>query len=171
VIRLLPLIMAAAMLGAGCASDPHAGYAAASAFPEQIHTIAVPIFENDTLVRDIEFDLTDALVKEIEARTPYKVTRSAVADSILLGHVRKVELDQLSKSSLTGLGQEVVMRVTIDFEWRDLTTEKSIVDRKSFSGNSLFLPSAPASERLELGRAAVVQQLARDVVAEMRGSW
>jgi hypothetical protein len=168
------VIVAAACIGpglAGCSSNPATGYAAVSTFPDQYRTVSVPIFVNDTFARGIEFDLTDAVVKEIEARTPYKVSRTAVADTELLGRVREVELDQLSRSRTTGLGEEVIVSVTIDFQWRDLTTDTSIVDRKSFTGNSLFLPSTPAGERLELGRMAVVQQLAQDLVAEMRGSW
>jgi hypothetical protein len=171
--RLLSIAVLVACLGslAGCAADPTAGYSAAPAYPKRIETVSVPIFENHTYVRGIEFELTDALIKEIEARTPYKVSRASGADSVISGHVRKVELDQLSKSRLTGLGEEVIVRVTIDFQWRDLTTETALVDRKSFTGNSLFVPSNPSGERVELGRMAVVQSLARDIVAEMRSAW
>ena len=101
---------------AGCTSDPYSGYSAMSVFPDGISSVSVPIFKNETFVRDVEFELTDALIKEIEARSPYKVMSEARADTVLIGEIRKIELDQLSKSPLTGLSEEVIVSVTIDFE-------------------------------------------------------
>lgn len=155
----------------GCATDPTRGYSFQSTYSDQVSTVAVPIFENATYHRGVQFDLTDALIKEIEARTPYKVTSSERADTVLTGRVRRVELEQLSKSPLTGLSEEVIVSVTIDFEWQDLLTGKPMLRRENFTGHGLFVPSRPTGERIELGQLAAVEQLARDVVAEMRGSW
>jgi hypothetical protein len=155
----------------GCAADPTEGYSFKSTHPDDVATIAVPIFENTTYNRGVEFDLTDALIKEIEARTPYKVTSLERADTMLTGRIRSVELEQLSKSPLTGLSEEVIVTVTIDFEWQDLQTGKPRLRRESFAGHGLFVPSRPTGERIELGKLAAVEQLARDVVAEMRGAW
>ena len=165
------VVLALLAPGAGCASDPTTGYAAADLYPTDISTVAVPIVSNDTYTRDVEFELTAALIKEIEKRTPYKVTPETRADSILLGHIRAVDLNQLSKSRLTGLSEEAVLSVTIDFEWRDLRTGTELVARRGFSGHGLFVPSTPSSEPIELGRFAAVQQLARDIVDEMQADW
>ena len=51
-----------------CSSDPTAGYSANSVYPTQIRSVAVPIFTSKSFVRDVDFELTDALIKEIEAR-------------------------------------------------------------------------------------------------------
>jgi len=155
----------------GCSSDPTQGYSFASTYSDDVATIAVPIFENVTYERGVEFDLTDALIKEIEARTPYKVTSSDRADTVLIGKVRRVELEQISKSPLTGLSEEVVITVTIDFEWQDLLSGKPLLRREGFAGHGLFVPSTPTGERIELGRLAAVEQLAQDIVSEMRGAW
>jgi hypothetical protein len=99
------------------------------------------------------------------------VTAEADADTILLGQVRNIQLDHLSKSRVTGLTEEVIVSVTIDFQWKDLRTGRVMLERRSFSGHGLFVPSRPSSEPIELGQFAVVQQLARDVVNEMRAPW
>ncbi len=156
---------------AGCASDPTRGYAAVSAFPAGISTVAVDILDNRTFERDLEFELTDALIKQIEARTPYKVTSRDRADTILTGRIRNVQRDQLSKSRLTGLSEEVTISVTIDLNWRDLRTGEPLLEIESFTGHGLFVPSRPTGEPIELGEFAVVQRLARDIVAEMRANW
>lgn len=170
---LLCLSLGGAFSGAlgGCAADPSEGYSTATPFSEDIRTVAVPIFENSSFIRGVEFELTDALIKEIEAQTPYKVTSQAHADTIIEGKILSVELDQLSKSRFTGLGEEVIVALTIDFQWRDMRSDKPLVERKSFSGHGLFVPSTPTAERVELGRIAAVQQLARDVVAQLMAQW
>jgi len=166
----LALLMLLATLAA-CASDPTRGYSTRSIYPRGISTIAVPIFESDSYTRNVEFQLTDALIKEIEARTPYKVVPGSRADTILLGHITQVELDQLSKSRLTGLSEEVIVSVTIDFQWKDQRTGKPLLERRGFTGHALFVPSRPSSEPIELGQFAAVQQLAREIVGEMQAEW
>lgn len=155
----------------GCAADPTQGYSAATTFSKDVSTVAVEIFENSTFERDIEFELTDALIKEIQSRTPYRVTGAARADSILTGRIHRIERDQLSKSRVTGLSEEVILSVTIDFQWKDQRTGRSLVERREFSANALFVPSAPSSERIELSEFAAVQRLARDIVTEMQADW
>lgn len=152
----------------GCAVSE---YGQASLWATDVRTIAVPIFENHTFSREVEFQLTDAVIKAIESRTPYRVAAQASADTILIGHVREVRLEQLSGSGLTGLGEEVVLSVTIDFEWRDLSTDEVRVARENFTGNGLFVPSAPTNERIEIGRLTAVEQLANDIVDTMQSAW
>ncbi|MHC5048305.1 MAG: LPS assembly lipoprotein LptE [Planctomycetota bacterium] len=77
--------LSTALILSGCASDPTEGYAFASPYPEGMRTVAVNVFENDTYERGVEFEFADALVKEIEARTPYKVTSAKRARSELEG--------------------------------------------------------------------------------------
>lgn len=168
--RILASICGCAMV-CGCASDPTKGYSASSTFPQEYSTVAIDIFENETFTRDVEFELADALVKEVEQRTPYKVTPSRRADTIIRGRITAIELDQLSKSKITGLSEEMILSVTIDFEWTNARTGEVIEERREFTGHSLFLPSTPSGEPIELGRFGVVQRLARDIVDEMRADW
>lgn len=142
-----------------------------STYPQGIATVAVDVFENETPQRDFEYDLTDALVKEIEARTPFKVTSSDRADTILTGRIRRIELQQISKSSLTGLAEEITVGVTIDMKWKDLRTGESLLELDSFTADSLFVPSQPSREPLAIGRFGVAQLMARDIVDEMQADW
>jgi hypothetical protein len=171
--RALVAIAVSAVLSllAGCSSDPTMGYSTESTFRKDVATVAIPIFDNTTLARDVEYDLTDALIKEVQTRTSYQIVGRGRADTELLGRITDVKLDQISKSRLTGLGEEVILSVTIDFEWKDLRADRTIVERRDFTGTALFVPSAPSGESMEIGRFAVVQQLARDIVAEMRSDW
>ena len=163
--------LSAVMTIAGCATDPTEGYALASPFPEGVQTVAVSIFENDSYDRGVEYEFADALVKEIEGRTPYKVTSAKRADTILTGRIRSVERDQLSKSRVTGLSEEVTLGVTIDLNWRDRRTGEPLLELRSFTDTSLFVPSNPTGEPIELAEYGAVERLARDVVSQMQADW
>lgn len=167
----LALVTALVALTAGCATDPTQGWTAQSTYRSDVATIAVPIAENDTFARGIEFELTDALIKEIGARTPYAVANQSGAQTVLLVQVREVRQPQLSKSAITALAEEMIVGLTIDFQWIDQRTETTLVERRRFAGSALFVPSQPSGERVELGRIAVVQKLARDVVGELEAAW
>jgi hypothetical protein len=65
---------------AGCA-----GYqvGAGSLYAPDVTTVYVPMIESDSYRRDLGERLTEAVVKEIELKTPYKVVGTPDADSIL----------------------------------------------------------------------------------------
>jgi len=166
------LVVAASLaLLPGCASDPAEGWSNRSSHPEQYRTVAVPIFENRTYERDISRNLTDAVIKEIQSSTPYRVTSQAKADTVLRGSIRQVTLRELSKSVATGLSEEMVMQVTVDYEWVDMRTGKPIVARQGFTGSGTFIASRPQAEPIDLGGFNVVRQMAVDIVASLQEDW
>ena len=123
------------------------------------------------MVRDMEFMLTDAIIKEIESRTPYRILAEQYADTLITGTIQSVGLQTISQSRTTGLDNEVMITVVIDFEWLNLRSGGRLVGRQNFSSSALFIPSQPSSEPIEIGQFAVVQQLSSDIVAQMQSSW
>ena len=165
--------MAACVIGGvigGCSSDPSREYSFRPAYDTGMRTIAVPVFENPTFYHGLEADLTEAIVKEIQARTPWVVV-TANAESTLSGSITDLQMRPLTESRATGLVEDVALVMTVDFEWRDARTGEYIVRRREFSATESFVPARPSNERLELGQQAVVQELARAIVSEMRSSW
>ena len=118
-IILAALIALAVTLVPGCASSPNQGYAFDSTFDESINTIAIPIFRNETTSRGIEVQLTEAIMKQVSQRTPWRLTPSDRADTTLVGVVTGTTLRALSDDPQTGLVQEQAVQITIRFEWRD----------------------------------------------------
>jgi hypothetical protein len=171
VALLAALLGAGGLLCAGCSPDPRTGWSGASAWPEAYRSVAVPILQNRTYARQLDAQLTEALVKQIEATTPYKVMGQGTADTILRGTITAVDLREISKSLVTGLGEEVALRVTIDYEWVDLRTGRTITARRGFVGTAVFTPSRPTREPLELAGFEVAQQLAREIVDSMQSDW
>lgn len=54
-----------------------------SLYAPDVQTVYVPMIESDSFRRDLGERLTEAVVKEIELKTPFKVVGSPEADSIL----------------------------------------------------------------------------------------
>ncbi len=155
----------------GCASDPRTGYAFSSSYRTDIETIAVPIFDNTTFSHGLEVQLTDALVKEIHRSTPYRVVSGQRADTVLNGSITVADLQKLRTDPDSGLVQELGLELAVTFEWKDAHTGQVLVSRRNFRSAESFVPGRGAQERLESAESATVQQLARDMVGELRSAW
>jgi hypothetical protein len=164
-------ILSSGALSGGCASTPAQGYAATSPYPAKYRSVALPIFRNQSYMRNFETDLAHALVTEVERSTPYKVMSEVAADTILRGTITSIDLVELSKDPTTGLANEMMVRMRVDFEWVDLRSGERIVAREGVESTALFVPSYPAREPMELGRFAAVESLARDLVGAMQSNW
>ena len=66
------------------------GYSLGYRTPSAVQSVAVPIFQNQTfpLRREIEYELTSAFRKEIQARTQLCLTNSLDADMVVHGTIR-----------------------------------------------------------------------------------
>ena len=147
------------------------GYHAGELFDTSIQSVAVPIFENRTFYREMEFKLSEALTKQIEQRTPYKVVGEAGADTVLTGTVTRVEKKLLSRQLKTGLPQEVQVVVVASFEWKDLRSGRILRRRTRIQGTGEHIPTLPAGEPFEVARHAAIDELAREIVSVMREDW
>lgn len=134
-------------------------------------TVAVPIFENQTFYRNVEFDLTEALIKEIETRTPYKVVDRSRADTLLTGTITMIEQRLINRRSDIGVVQQLEVQMYVNFDWKDLGTGKPIIDRKGFESVGTYFPTTPMRETPDLGLHQAASRMARDIVDAMRSDW
>lgn len=156
---------------ASCASDPTKGYSTKSTYDESVRSVAVPMFDNGTFSVGLEASLTEAIIKELRLVTPWIVTSPGNSETTLSGTLTRTDLVSYSRESQTGLVQEVGVRLTVNFDWVDNRTGKTLVARRNFSATEPFVPSRPAVERLSIGEQAAIQELARDIVSELRSNW
>jgi hypothetical protein len=124
-IRRWYLCLAAlsALLLPSCGWDGHfciLGYTTQPLYDLSIRTVRVPIFKNITLRRELEFKLTEAVIREIEAKTPYKVVQCAEnADTELVGTIvnRTKAVTNFNQLAET---REAETTLTVELVWRDL---------------------------------------------------
>lgn len=144
--RLVPL--AAALLLPSCGWDGHLcllGYTTRPNYNMDIRTVYVPIFENRTFRRGIEFQVTQAVIREIEAKTPYKVVSNCdCADTELVGVIASMTKSILNANQLNEV-REAQTVLTVDVYWRDLRSGEVLSSPRVPNGEEL-LPVLPPSE-------------------------
>ena len=171
---LAPLAARVALLTAvalpGCGSSQRVGgYTWGSLYREDVSTVAVPAFESDSFRQGDEFRLTQAVARQIESRTPYKVVDRRRADTVLEGRITDVGVGTLSRDRNTNLPQEQLYTVRVDFTWKDLRTGQVLVDRRGFEQSVTFYPTL--GEGAPVGGQQAAEELAAAIVDELQADW
>jgi hypothetical protein len=122
-LRLALCLLPLAGLLAGCAADRPfeiLGYTTLPPYDPSIRTVYVPIFENISFRRGLEFDLHRAVVREIEAKTPYKtVNCREEADTELRGKILNRNKTLLLHNQLGEIREGEAM-LLVELSWVDL---------------------------------------------------
>ncbi len=125
-LRMLALPVLLISMGSfaltGCTTGGHfsvLGYSTQPNFDTSIATVYVPIAQNATYYRGIEFDLTRLVIREIESRTPYRVVScQADADTVL-----DLKILFASKTMIlaapTNLVRDSEVAMNVELVWRD----------------------------------------------------
>ena len=147
-----------------------------SLYPAGIRTVHVPIFQSDSLRPYLGEQLTEAVVKEIELKTPYKVVGSPRgADSTLSGSIIS-ETKQVVIGGRTGDPRELQMSLSVMVSWVD---HRGNVIRQGPVPLPNELVSVGASSSLvpEVGQSVAtahqkaIGRLAQQIVGLMEAPW
>ena len=168
------LVLAALALAAsGCASYRLGNR---SLYRCDIRTVHVPMVQSDSFRRNLGERLTEAIVKEVELKTQYKVVDADSADSVLTARLVSDAKRVLSENEFD--------------EPRDLETDffvqMSWVDRRGdlIAGGTL-IPFSPllvnisqtasyvpeAGQSMTTAQQEAIQRLAEQIVSQMEAPW
>lgn len=175
-ILLLAMAFAAAAGGCGYTQGNDgrkhatvAGYQWRSLYRDDVKTVAVPIFQNRSFRRGVEFQLSKAIANHLEATTPYKVAPRERADTILEGEISDIAIRTVSEDSRVAVPQEQLYIVRVNFTWKDLRTGKILAERRRFEQSATFYPTL--GEGQFAGSQANVERLALAIVQELQADW
>jgi hypothetical protein len=152
----------------GCAEI--AGYSNESLFPEDIRSVCLEMFDNQTFRRGVEYELSDALAKRIEVDTPYKiVSDSDRADSVISGQIASIRQSALSTDRETGsvLEREVEIRAVVN--WKNLKTGQLMIDHVKVSASASY--STYQQQDFKYASTLAANNLARRIVEMMERKW
>lgn len=139
-------------------------------FADNIRTVHVPIFQNKDFRRGLEFQLTEALVKAIELRTPYKTTSDKKrADTVLTGEIKEVRQGTLGLDFKTHRPREMEATVIASFRWKDLRTGKILVDMPLITQSVDYIQ--PVGENFYEASQHAMNDLAERIVEKMEKPW
>jgi outer membrane lipopolysaccharide assembly protein LptE/RlpB len=155
------------VLGCGYHTAGHV----AQQLPENVRTIAIPAFKNETLTYRIEQMLTASVVREFTTRTHYRIVSDsgADADATLRGTVLSTAASPLTYDTATGQAASILvvvsMKVTLtDRAGKVLYQNPAYVFREQYEVSqdlqSFFEEDSPAFRRLS-------QDFARTLVSNI----
>jgi hypothetical protein len=172
--RLLAALVAPMALGCG-SGRTFLGYTTHGMYPDAIRTIAVPVFKNDSLRRDVEFQITEEVVKELE-RNGFKVVDADKADVELLG--------TLVSDDKVGFGHDGFINPRGGM--MRLIARVRFIDKKSggeLGGGDVFVDPKPTSvsstetflidivQTRASAEQRAIREMARNIVALLQTPW
>lgn len=171
---VLALVGISLLVVGGCA-----GYQVGNVqlYRPDIQTVYVPMFQSASLRPGLGERLTEAVIKEIELRTPYKVVGSPEkADSILTGRIVS-ETKRTVVENPYDDPREIATRFQVEVQWidnrgRSLTAEETIPvppELTSVVAEATFVPEVGQS--LATAQQAAIQRLASQIVGMMENPW
>jgi hypothetical protein len=143
------------------------GYSSKSLYTSAYKTVSVPIFKNHTFRKELEFRLTEAIDKNIEARSPYKVVGDRKqADTVLTGEIESADETVLTGRSGINLPRETDLILTVSFTWKDARTGRVLLERKKFIRAATEIPQL--GERIADAEQRAVEEAAFAIVTQMQ---
>ncbi|MCK4284261.1 MAG: LptE family protein [Candidatus Brocadiae bacterium] len=175
--HVLTFLLVTAALLSGC------GYATNNVFRSDIKTVYVEFFDNKTFRRELEVELTKAVVEEIKLRTPFIIAPKDRADSILGGEI----VDFRERAHVKSEDDQILLAgatAEVRFRWRDRLTGTDIVPEQTVVATArvagVAAPTAldavtpPRVQRGTLDLAPfgrLFQKTAQSIVEKMQKNW
>ena len=146
------------------------GYSNESMFPENVSSVCLKMFDNQSFRRGVEYELSDALAKRIEVETPYKILSDADrADTLMSGQILSISEFALSTDRELGtiLEKEVELYAVVD--WKNLKTGELLIDHLEVRASASYSPYQLQDFKYASSLAA--NNLARKIVELMERKW
>ena len=164
--RRFLVVLCLPLLTLGCASYQIGNQVL---FRSDVRTVHVPIFESESFRKYLGERLTEAVVKEIESRSPYKVVSLANADSILSGKILS-EQKRILIESRNDDGRELQTSLVVSANWTD-RYGRPLMNTPSIDVSELsnFVPEGGQS--IATAHQDLIDKVARDIVSQMELPW
>jgi hypothetical protein len=159
-LRRLSVVVLAALLG-GC------GYSARGHLPDDVRTVAVPIFVNRTTKPAVETEVTRALADAFATDGRLRVVSREAADAVLEGEVTGYELVSIAFDPAANVRLYRLV-VTLNVRFHDQRRNTVLFHQQGLSEKADFRVSGQVSEtisREEIALRAATVDIARAVVA------
>ena len=162
-MRTAPLIVLAMLLPA-CAH-----YSTSATGGSGFRTVAVPLFENESLEPEIHQALTDSLIEAFVSDGALRVVDEDRADAVLRGTIVDVKEEPFTYQAQAEQYQIVVL---IDVTCQALETKTTLWEEKRLRGYGIYSAAERREEARAAGLAAALRMLTKDVVDRTQvGGW
>lgn len=159
-------VCAAGVLCTGC------GYLVGGAYAPEVSTVHVPTFASDSYRRGFELQLTEAVQKQIQLRTPYRLAKPPEAQTRLEGRIISID-KRVENQNRFDDPRELELAIGIQVRWIDERSGQVLGAREIPLDQTLSTLLAQSSFAPETGQSLAtatqqaVDQLARQIVGMM----
>ncbi len=158
------------LAGAGC------GYNVGAPFSPEIRTIHVPMFTSSSFRRGWELELTEAVQKEIQNRTHYRLSKEPFAQTRLTGRIIDINKNVVGENRFDD-PRQLQVSLAVEITWEDLRTKQLLAQRTvpldaqsaQLITNAELAPEAGQS--LATAKAQIFSRMAKDIVDLMEVEW
>jgi hypothetical protein len=165
---MLLCVGALGMSFCGCAGI--AGYSNESLFPQDVRTVCLKMFDNQSFRRGVEYELSDALAKRIELETPYKIVSNPdLADTVISGQITSINEVALSTDRDIGVVLEKELEMQATVTWKNLKTAELLIDHLQVSASASY--SEFQMQDFKYASSVAANNLARKIVELMERKW
>ena len=141
-----------------------------------IRTVHVPMIQTDSFRRNLGEQLTEAVCKQIEKVTPYKIVSSSKADTILNGRILDLRKRVLAEDALDQ-PRNVEVNYVVQVSWLDRQGQNLIRRAEiplpdpalQIGQEANFVPESGQS--LATAQQELVRKMAQQIVAQMEMPW
>ncbi|UCE67972.1 MAG: LptE family protein [Candidatus Zixiibacteriota bacterium] len=131
-----------------------------------IKSIAIPLFENQTLESGVAEKLTDALAEEFVADNTLRVVPEGRSDSILRGSVVSYGRDAYTYDESEAVS-EYIVRIEVDVQFVESKSDKIIWEERLSNWGTY----ESASETEETGQDNAIIKLVEDILNRTVKGW
>lgn len=144
------------------------GYSSESLYPSNVRTVYVDMAQSKEFRRGIEFQLTEALRKELDRMTPYRNAPREKADTLFTAEVLEWRESTLGRS-WTDKPRQTAATLAIRYRWQDMRTGKILAEHPRFITTVEYVRPAGESTYNAVDDAA--SKMARKIVESLAQDW
>lgn len=145
-------------------------YSMSGSLPPHIKTVAVPLFENDTLEYGLKEKLTDSVIDRLVADNTLKVVDAKIADSIVIGKITAVREEPFTYAS-EEKAKEFKVRIFVQVVYRDLKKKADIWEAKLLEGWGVYDVSGGGLNEREKGIETALKMISDEIVNRTVAGW
>lgn len=145
---------------------PGCGYTLGAQTRENVRRVAVPVFENRTLRRGFERDLTRAVQREIKETLPYLLSLENDADLTLKGSILSINESVL----VEGRDDEVLeglIQITVQVQLFDALDKPVLITRQASDNQGIYQMIITDQAEFVLSRGETRDSATREAIREM----
>ena len=157
------------LLSVGAAVSSGCGYSTRRPFSTDIQSIHVEMFQSKEFRRELEFRLTEAIVKRIEMDTPYRIAPRRIADALMTGEILSVDNRTFGDDFDTNLPREIGSTIVVRFRFQDMRTGEILAQRRRFVYQTSYIPRV--GETFDQGMTRGLEGLAEKMVESIESDW